>query len=112
MAQLQNWVSQARSHWKEFQPTLYSQLVKSGKLEQALQQAAKQTALEMNQLEEQGMTEHEAWEMTREQYLFPPEEQSQQPEEDEPTSGAALSEIMGMPLGEDEPEEQADQQPA
>lgn len=108
MAQLQNWVSQARSHWKEFQPTLYSQLEKSGKLNQALQQAAMKTAEEMDELEQQGMTEHEAWEMTRERYLFPPEEQSlmQDEDEDEPTSGAALSEVMGMPLDENEPDQQ------
>ena len=41
-------------------------LQKSGKLEAALQQAAQQTAREMDDLEQQGMTEHEAWEMTRE----------------------------------------------
>ena len=100
MAQLQNWVSQAKAHWKEFQPTLYSQLEKSGKLDAALQQAALQTAEEMNELEESGMTEHEAWEMTREQYLFPPQEASLAGEEMQ--SGAALHEVMGMPLGEDE----------
>ena len=104
MAQLQNWVSQARAHWKEFQPTLYSQLQKAGKLDaalqQAAQQAAQQTAEEMNELELSGMTEHEAWEMTREQYLFPPQEASLAGEEMQ--SGAALHEIMGMPLGEDE----------
>ena len=100
MAQLQNWVSQAKTHWKEFQPTLYSQLEKSGKLDAALQQAAQQTAEEMNELELSGMTEHEAWEMTREQYLFPPQEASLAGEEMQ--SGAALHEIMGMPLGEDE----------
>ena len=100
MAQLQNWVSQAKTHWKEFQPTLYSQLEKSGKLDAALQQAALQTAEEMNELEESGMTEHEAWEMTREQYLFPPQEASLAGEEMQ--SGAALHEVMGMPLGEDE----------
>ena len=100
MAQLQNWVSQAKAHWKEFQPTLYGQLEKSGKLDAALQQAALQTAEEMNELEESGMTEHEAWEMTREQYLFPPQEASLAGEEMQ--SGAALHEVMGMPLGEDE----------
>ena len=104
MAQLQNWVSQAKAHWKEFQPTLYSQLEKSGKLDAALQMAAQQTAEEMNELEESGMTEHEAWEMTREQYLFPPQEASLAGEEMQ--SGAALQEIMGMPLGEDEYDQQ------
>ena len=96
MAQLQNWVSQARLHWQEHQPSLYAQLQKSGRLDAALQQAAQQTAREMDDLEQQGMTEHEAWEMTRESYLFPPEEQSQQEEPGQ--SGAALQAVMGMPL--------------
>lgn len=101
MAQLQNWVSQAKAHWKEYQPTLYGQLEKSGKLNAALQMAAQQTAEEMNELEQSGMTEHEAWEMTRERYLFPPEEANLQAGEPM-QSGAALHEIMGMPLAEDE----------
>ena len=101
MAQLQNWVSQVKAHWKEFQPTLYSQLEKSGKLDAAVQQAALQPAEEMTELEESGMTEHEAWEMTREQYLFPPQEASLAGEEMQ--SGAALHEIMGMPLDEEYP---------
>ena len=98
MAQLQNWVSQAKAHWKECQPTLYSQLEKSGKLDAALQQAVQQTAVEMDDLEQQGLTEHEAWEMTRQSYLFPPEEQSEQEEPEQ--SGAALQAVMGMPLDE------------
>lgn len=98
MAQLQNWVNQARQHWKEHLPSLYAQLQKSGKLEAALQQAAQQTAVEMDDLEQQGMTEHEAWEMTRQSYLFPPEEQNGQEEPEQ--SGAALQAVMGMPLDE------------
>ena len=98
MAQLQNWVNQARQHWKEHLPSLYAQLQKSGKLEAALQQAAQQTAVEMDDLEQQGMTEHEAWEMTRQSYLFPPEEQSEQEEPGQ--SGAALQAVMGIPLDE------------
>ena len=56
MAQLQNWVNQARQYWKEHLPSRYAQLQKSGKLEAALQQAAQQTAVEMDDLEQQGMT--------------------------------------------------------
>ena len=98
MAQLQNWVNQARLHWQEHLPNLYAQLQKAGKLDAALQQAALQTAREMDDLEQQGMTEHEAWEMTRESYLFPPEEQAE-PEE-MPQSGSALQAVMAMPLDE------------
>lgn len=98
MAQLQNWVNQARLHWQEHLPSLYAQLQKSGKLETALQQAAQQTAREMDDLEQQGMTEHEAWEMTRESYLFPPEEAAAV--EEMPQSGAALQAVMAMPMDE------------
>ena len=103
MAQLQNWISQAKAHWAEFQPTKFAELKKAGTLENALQDAALRTAEEMNDLEEAGLQEHEAWEMTREKYLFPPEEQSLKDQQDaEPySSGAALNEVMGIPLDEE-----------
>ena len=101
MAQLQNWVNQARQHWQEHQPALYAELQKSGKLEATLQQAALQTAREMDDLEQHGMNEQEAWEMTRESYLFPPEEAPQL--EEQPQSGAALQAVMGMPLNVGDP---------
>ncbi|AUU95195.1 TPA: hypothetical protein ME607_001423 [Klebsiella pneumoniae] len=112
MVMLQNWVNQARQHWAEFQPTKYRELKKAGTLETALQDAAKRTADEMDQLENSGYREHEAWEMTREKYLFPPEEQSLKDQQDaEPQrSGAALSEVMGMPLYDED--EEADQHQA
>lgn len=71
---LQNWINQARDHWKEFQPTRFKELQRVGKLEPALKQAAEQTYLELDQLEESGMDPQGAWEMVRERYLFPPEE--------------------------------------
>jgi hypothetical protein len=74
MANLQNWVNQAREHWKEFQPNRYSALVKSGKLEAALQDAAERTLREQMDLEDQGFDPQAAWEMVRERYLFVPEE--------------------------------------
>ncbi|NKB96805.1 hypothetical protein HED48_23340 [Ochrobactrum intermedium] len=49
---------------------------KGGALETALTEAAEQTALEMNQLTESGFQPDEAFQMVREQYLFPPEENS------------------------------------
>lgn len=112
MVMLQNWVNQARQHWAEFQPTKYRELKKAGTLETALQDAAKRTADEMDQLENSGYQEHEAWEMTREKYLFPPEEQSlkDQQDADPQRSGAALSEVMGMPLYDED--EEADQHQA
>ncbi len=75
---LQNWISQARAHWKEFQPKRFKALQKNGKLNEALKAAAEQTHREMTQLEAAGYREHEAWEMVREQYLFPPEEKTKE----------------------------------
>ncbi|MCG8004246.1 MAG: hypothetical protein JAY88_12405 [Candidatus Thiodiazotropha lotti] len=85
---LNDWISKAKEHWKEFQPTRYQELKESGQLEQALQQAAEQTHLEMSELEEAGYQNHEAWEMVRERYLFLPEEPGL---EDQSVSQAAIT---------------------
>ncbi|MCP4992504.1 MAG: hypothetical protein GY934_01775 [Gammaproteobacteria bacterium] len=69
-----NWINQAKEHWREFQPARYRELHEAGTLDQALTVAAEQTHREMSQLEDQGFQNHEAWEMVRERYLFPPEE--------------------------------------
>ncbi|EKB73879.1 TPA: hypothetical protein RGL32_000680 [Klebsiella pneumoniae] len=100
MVMLQNWINEAREHWAEFQPTKFAEMKKAGTLEDALQNAAMRTAEEMDQLENAGFYEHEAWEMTREKYLFPPEEQALKDKQDrEPfSSGAALWEAMSIPL--------------
>jgi hypothetical protein len=71
---IRNWREQARAHWREFRPRLYRGLKRSGKLEQALTDAAERTHLEMKQLEASGFYTHEAWEIVRESYLFTPEE--------------------------------------
>lgn len=70
-----NWISQAREHWKEHRPTLFKELVGKGILNQQLAQAAEATAQEMQTLVGQGFSQLEAWEATRELYLFVPEEQ-------------------------------------
>ena len=49
-------------------------LKRSGQLEAALTDAAQRTQREMAQLEGAGFYAHEAWEIVRESYLFPPEE--------------------------------------
>jgi hypothetical protein len=73
---LQNWVKQARAHWKEHRPKLYAELLASGELEASLQDAAERTHRELSELEDSGLTFHEAWELVGENYLFPPEEDS------------------------------------
>lgn len=76
MVNLQNWVNQADSHWKEFQPTRYAELKASGELKSALQKAAEQTYSDLSSLTDSGLRHDEAWEMVREWYLFPPEKGS------------------------------------
>jgi hypothetical protein len=77
-----NWISQAREHWKEHQPTRFRELSKAGKLGKALRDAAERTHREMSSLEAQGYRNHEAWEIVRERYLFPPQEPGVEPEEE------------------------------
>lgn len=69
-----HWIHQARLHWREHLPQMYQRLKETGKLEESLQVAADQTAKAMAQLQAEGFDHHAAWEMTREQYLFLPEE--------------------------------------
>lgn len=81
------WMSLARESWRENNPTLFKELNRSGKLGQALKQAAERTHEEMSELEAQGLSNQEAWEMTREKYLLLPPEET--PDEVE-SRGAAL----------------------
>ena len=69
-----NWISQARAHWKEHQPKRFKELVRKGSLNQQLADAATATSQEMQRLVAEGFNQYEAWEMTRELYLFPAEE--------------------------------------
>ena len=87
--QLGAWIAQAREHWEEFQPTRFKELQEDGKLEESLREAAMQTSEEMRTLMDQGAQWHEAWEMVREQHLFPPEEPGASPEE-RPSEGYLL----------------------
>jgi hypothetical protein len=74
-----NWISQAREHWAEHRPKMFARLTQSGTLEKALTDAAEATSLGVQSLMAQGATWQEAWEQTRELYLFPAEEASQTP---------------------------------
>lgn len=68
------WIAQARAHWKEHRPQMYARLLEAGQLEEALQDAATSTSSAMQNLMHQGATWDEAWEQTRELYLFLPQE--------------------------------------
>lgn len=89
---LQNWINQAREHWKENRPKLYQSLKKQGTLDPMLKQAAEQTYQQVIELEEAGYQPDEAFQMVRETYLFPPGE----PENDKPAGNgpAILSDAL------------------
>ena len=87
---LQNWVSKARAHWKEFRPDMYKEFEEAGILDKALQTAAKQTARDMASFQDAGLTWDQAWERTRNEYLFLPEEDEQKAKADrEPAASEA-----------------------
>lgn len=69
-----SWIEQARQHWREYRPKTFRKLQASGQLETRLREAAEATSLQMQELMAQGFQHHEAWEATREQFLFLPEE--------------------------------------
>ena len=69
-----NWISQARAHWKEHHPKRFDELVNKGDLNHQLEISAEATSQAMQRLVGQGFNQLEAWEMTRELYLFPVEE--------------------------------------
>lgn len=70
-----NWIRQAKEHWKEFLPAKYKALQQAGELDQELMKAAEATAALMDQWRAQGATETEAWEIARNEFLFPGPEQ-------------------------------------
>jgi hypothetical protein len=89
---LNTWISEARQHWRQFRPTLFRELERTGKLNQALWDAAERTHREMSELENSGFRHHEAWEMVRERYLFPPQEKP--PKDDGNTASRMLTEMI------------------
>ena len=71
---------EAISHWKEYRPEMYRQLKAAGQLEAEATRAAEKTLDEQATLMEQGYPPEEAWAVVREQYLFLPEENPQEPQ--------------------------------
>lgn len=92
-AELNRWAAQAIKHWKQYQPSRYERLKASGKLENEAHSAAVMTREAMQQHQSQGATPDEAWQATRELYLFPPEEQTQ-PNEPMPESAAQSASLV------------------
>jgi hypothetical protein len=73
-------------------PPQFKALQQNGKLNEALKAAAEQTHREMTELEARGHTEQEAWEMVREEYLFPPEENTK----DQPVATQRVRDFMEL----------------
>lgn len=69
-----NWINQAREHWQAHQPKRFKALMDKGLLNQELAFAAEASSQSMQRLVGEGFNQLEAWEMTRELYLFPTEE--------------------------------------
>lgn len=86
---LNRWITLARSHWEEHAPARFRQLSESGRLEEALQEAAELTYRETSELEEAGYSPDEAWQMVRENYLLLPPE-SDADDKPEYSEGAKL----------------------
>ena len=62
--------SLAHDHWMEFLPQLYEELTATGELNKALDEAAKQTDLEMQNALDSGIPRDQAWEGIRGRYLL------------------------------------------
>ena len=92
---LENWVRDARAHWKEFLPSRYKEFEEAGVLDEALQEAAKLTYREVASLENAGLSSQEAWERTRGEYLFLPPEPKQKARQDREPSPNVAAQTFG-----------------
>ena len=92
---LQNWVRDAKAHWKEFLPSRYREFEEAGVLDEALQDAAKLTYREVSALESAGLSSEEAWERTKGEYLFLPPEPKQKAKMDREPSPNVAAQTFG-----------------
>jgi len=67
---MQHLISQARKHWTTHLPKKVAELRQQGKLEAALQVAAKQAADRIQELQKSGYRQHEAEEVARAEFLI------------------------------------------
>jgi len=70
--------AQARAHWKETNPEIYRQMVEDKALVAESEAAAKLTLMEMKTLMLGNMTEQEAWQESRQLFIFRTERQLEQ----------------------------------
>lgn len=62
--------AEGRNHWKKHLPAMFARLERAGTLEQELTEAATQTRRLMDQANEAGQTDAEAWPEVRAQFLI------------------------------------------
>lgn len=62
--------NEGRNHWKKHLPAMTRRLTTAGTLEQALTEAATQTRQLLDQANDAGMTDAEAWPEVRAQFLI------------------------------------------
>lgn len=72
---IQQMAAQARDHWKRTNPKIYRWMVEDKALTAESEAAAKLTMMEMKTLMEGGMSEQEAWQASRELFIFRTKEQ-------------------------------------
>ncbi len=69
-----------REHWQEHLPVMFASLKKMGYLDEAIQSAVQSTLGAMTMLTGRGMGELEAWMTIREEWAFPPAEETEEEE--------------------------------
>lgn len=67
---MQHLISLARKHWTQYLPKMTAELRAQGRLEQALQVAAKQASDRILELRQSGYQQHEAEEVARAEFLI------------------------------------------
>ena len=66
---------QIREHWRKYRPEVYADLERAGTLEESVYAAQERTSDLMDSLLDKKMPYHEAWELAREEWAFPPSEE-------------------------------------
>jgi hypothetical protein len=74
---LSPWAQDAKDHWKQHRPKMYSDLEVAGMLDSQAEKVAEQARKEFHGAVDNGMDPHEAWSSARQNHLFPPDEEDQ-----------------------------------
>lgn len=71
---LTNLRQRVADHWKEFRPTMWRDLERSGALTESLSQAVELTKSAYHDAVDSGLSQDQAWELVREEWAFLPED--------------------------------------